>query len=409
MALLYGLKTLSDDFGIFLAVAHVDHGLRAESGDDATFVADTCREMGLPFQVMRVHINKGGEDAARQARYRALYMAADHFHTPCIALAHHLGDQAETMLLHLIRGSGMKGLAGMEERAVRRKPDGQELALWRPLLDVQPEKLRAALLDKGLSWREDYTNCQDDYLRNFLRNQVMPLVEGRMPKAREAIGRSAAILRREDDYLAGETDVFIRRNCCIDGPCRFILRQAFEGLHPAIRARVVRQVCPVELDYETTEKIAALKAGKQINLPEGYHAYATGERIHFLPPIPEKAELGLFIHRPFTGEPGDGIRRQAIPRSVLDHAGIRFRLPGDCIHPLGGPGHKSLQDYFVDKKIDRPFRPYVPLVCDGNRVIWAVGVGPGEEARVHPGDDAVILEYDGYLPGEIPGKTDKKE
>ena len=116
------------------------------------------------------------------------------------------------------------------------------------------------------------------------------------------------------------------------------------------------------------------------------------------------ATPGHLTETPYAGWPGDGKRCQAFPKAALAGAQLRFRLPGDRIHPLGCMGEKSLQDYLVDRGVDQPFRDYVPLLCAGRRVIWAIGVGPGEEARVTAGTDASLLRYDGFLPGEIPGE-----
>ena len=126
-------------------------------------------------------------------------------------------------------------------------------------------------------------------------------------------------------------------------------------------------------------------------------------RLHFLPPERATIPLGTLSAAPYEGERGDGIRCQAFPKEALKGAELRLRKPGDRIHPLGAKGTKLLQDYWVDKKIDRPFRDHLPLLCKGEKVIWSIGVGPGEEARV-PDDrtEAVLLQYEGFLPGEMP-------
>ena len=113
-------------------------------------------------------------------------------------------------------------------------------------------------------------------------------------------------------------------------------------------------------------------------------------------------DLCDFLLLPFTGDAGDGVRTQAIPRALFAQCVLRRRETGDRIRPLGGPGDKSLQDYWVDRRVDRPFRDHLPVLCVGRRVIWSVGVGVSEEGRVAPGSDAVYLRYEGYLPGESP-------
>ena len=161
VALLWALHELCQREGFSLSVAHVDHGLRETSGRDADFVARRCADLGIPCKICRVRVTGTSEDAARQARYAVLREACLEFGADVLALAHHQRDQAETVLLHLFRGSGAGGLAAMAETG-RRKT----LLLWRPLLTVSPEIIRDVLTEKGVSWMEDETNAQDDYQRN---------------------------------------------------------------------------------------------------------------------------------------------------------------------------------------------------------------------------------------------------
>ena len=403
VALLHALHALADEEGICLFAAHVDHGLRETSGLDAEFTAAMCRDLGVPCRVCRVQVRGKGEDAARIARYAALKSVCQENESPVLALAHHQRDQAETMLLHLFRGSGSGGLAGMSEYAPIMK---NGFLLWRPLLAVSPETLRQALSEKGIPWREDETNASDDYLRNYVRHHVLPVVAQRIPQAEDAMGRAARILSDEADYFRQEANRFLAResNARLTGPCRWLRYGPLEKLHTALRRHVLRSACPVQMDWETTEKLLALSPGQMMNLPEGWRAKCSQRYLHFLPPDIETdpPALGPLQTLPWHGETGDGKRLQALPRSIYQQCELRYGKPGDQIHPLGGPGTKSMQDYWVDKKIDQPFRKYMPLLCIGSRVIWAIGTGVGEEARVNPGDDAVLLRYEGFLPLYLP-------
>lgn len=407
VALLQTLHALSKEEGFILTAAHVNHGLRETAGLDAAFVRQMCADLGIPCRVYRVQLQGKSEDAARKARYEALADAFVQDESEALALAHHLKDQAETMLLHLFRGSGRGGLSAMAERSWLSWPESKGLLLWRPWLSVSPETIRAALLEKGISWREDESNAGDDYLRNYIRHQVLPVIAARIPKAEEAMGRTARILSEEEAYFRHEAALFLSQdnNACLDGPCRWVRFVPLARLHPALRRHALRLSCPVKLDWETTEKLMALSPGRKMNLPEAWRAQCSREYLHFLPPackaIPPTPPLpGTLIVHPFQEETGDGKRLQALPRHIYEACELRFGRPGDVIHPLGGPGSKSMQDYWVDKKIDQPFRRYMPLLCLGNRVVWAIGAGVGEEARVSPGDDAVLLQYEGFLPGE---------
>ncbi len=403
VALLLALHALSEREEITLSAAHVDHGLRPASGEDAAFVERMCGELGVPCKVCRVRVDGKSEDAARKARYEALREACLENGTAILALAHHRRDQAETLLLHLFRGSGAGGLSAMGETSWRAWPESGGWLLWRPLLSVSPETIRAALTNKGVPWREDETNFSDDYLRNYLRHQVLPAVTARFPKAEEAMGRTAKILADEDQFFRAEAKRFLETegNACLFGPCRWLRLAPLMGLHPALRRYVIRLSCPVTLDAAATEALTALSPGQKMNLPEDARAECSQDYLHFLQPgmQPPPPAHGTLIMRPWQGETGDGKRIQAMKRSVYEQCALRYAQPGDRIRPLGAKGTKSMQDYFVDKKVPRPFRRYVPLLCTGQMVVWAVGVGPAEEARVSPGDDAVLLRYEGFLPG----------
>lgn len=400
-ALLLALNGISVRAGFSLSAVHVDHRLRPDSGADAAFVEALCERLHVPCRVIQVSVTAPGEDGARRARYEALLGACIQQNADALALAHHQRDQAETVLLHLLRGSGGQGLAGMAEHA-RRDYRGRAVTLWRPFLDVSPDDLRAMLKKLGQPWREDKTNAQNDYLRNYLRHQALPVIEARIPAAEKALCRAAKVLAAEEDYFREEAKRFLAGNACLNAPCRWIGGPALDELHPALKRHCLRLACPVSLDYDQTELLAAAAPGQTVNLPEGWRAKRTARYLHFLSPVPEESPLGNLRILPYTGDPGDGLRSQALPRAVFEKCALRHRRPGDRIRPLGGPGEKTLQDYWVDRRVESPFRDHMPLMCLENRVIWSVGVGVSEEARVSPDSDAVFLRYEGYLPGESP-------
>ena len=408
VALLLVLHALAGEEGFSLSCVHVDHGLRPESGADAAFVEALCRRLEIPCRVIRVQVEGVGEDAARRARYAALLDSFPDEPDFALALAHHRRDQAETVLLRLMRGSGGDGLAGMAACVLRDRAGGRAL-LWRPFLEVPPEVIRSALQSRREPWREDATNARDDYLRNYVRHQVLPAMAARCPQAEAAIARAAGLLADDGDYLRREAEKYLRDHACLDPPCRWVDAPSLRALHPALRRRAVRLASPVQLDAAQTEALAGLRPGETANLPRGWRAECGEKYLHFLPPWEETPAFSreMLSVSPFQGETGDGKRRQAVPRQTLAACTLRAWQPGDVIRPLGAGGKKSMQDYFVDKKVPRPFRGHVPLLCAGSRVIWAIGVGPGEEARVSPGSDAVLLAWNGFLPGDKPAPNER--
>jgi tRNA(Ile)-lysidine synthetase-like protein len=172
-----------------LSVAHVDHGARPDSGEDAAFVERLAAERGLPCVVRRLQLGPASEALLRDGRYAAF---AD-LDVDRVALAHHREDLAETVILQLLRGAGTAGLAGM--RPVRDR-------YVRPLLGVGRDELRAWAQHRGLAWREDPTNADLRYTRNRIRAEVLPLLERVRPGAVRAIARSAAIVAKDDEWIA---------------------------------------------------------------------------------------------------------------------------------------------------------------------------------------------------------------
>ncbi len=219
LCLLHLLVRLTAEFALTLHVAHLDHGLRPDSASDATFVADVAAAWGLPFHHKRLppgHLTAQGgslEAAARTARFTFLLDLAASLvqeptaQEPIIALAHHADDQAETLLLHLLRGSGLDGLAAM--RPVSRRPlpgmpgaSIQYARIVRPLLDADRTQIMRYLSVHALAWREDATNQDTAFTRNRLRHQILPLLREINPNLTATLGRTAHILAGEADRLA---------------------------------------------------------------------------------------------------------------------------------------------------------------------------------------------------------------
>jgi tRNA(Ile)-lysidine synthase len=200
LALLHALRALAGPRRWRLAVLTVDHGLRPGSAADAAFVADHAKALGLPAVVrtltaadLEAHRGAGPEAAARAARYAALWPAADELGCAWLATGHTLDDQAETVLLQLLRGAGPDGLAGMAVRGGR---------LLRPLLGVRRAETRACCAAAGLAWREDPTNAGDAPLRNRVRHRLLPLLEELRPGATQTLARTATLAADEQAWLA---------------------------------------------------------------------------------------------------------------------------------------------------------------------------------------------------------------
>lgn len=400
VALLCLLAEQREALDLRLTAAHLHHGIRAEAADgDAAFCRSLCRRLGVELIEERIDVpaiaaarRAGLETVAREERRSFLLRAKEKCGADWIALAHHMDDQAETMLMHLFRGAGAGGLRGMSRHSG---------ALYRPLLGVRRARLREYLEEKGENWREDATNALADNPRNAIRLNVLPEIEKSYPRCTEAVARFGRISEIEDELLERMTDAFLSERLSVgEWGARIELKAPFEE---AILCRSVRRVCRSlsreELGWEKTRELVGLarKARGRIEISARLSAEKTGERLYFLPkgekktaavPLQVPGETILDGVCRVRAQEGDfeidrsGHETELLNGDCLRGAVLRTRLPGDRFHPLGAPGEKPLSDYLCDKKVDRPLRDYLPLICAGSCVLWVCGMGVAEEARV---------------------------
>jgi tRNA(Ile)-lysidine synthase len=240
VALLDALAALRRRRGFELVAAHLDHGLRPGAADDAAFCHELCAALGVPLRGgsgrvrERARAEKGGlEQAARRERYSFLRRVKEDEGAVAIAVAHTRDDQAETLLLRLLRGSGPTGLAGM------RLASGD---LLRPLLTVSRREVLAHLAERGLAWREDETNADPAYARNRVRNELLPYLEQRFnPRVREALARTADLIAEEASCMAGVAKRALARAATRDGDALVLDRHALARLPVAVARATLRQ------------------------------------------------------------------------------------------------------------------------------------------------------------------------
>lgn len=403
VALLAALRALQAECGLQVTAVHVNHHLRAAAAEDERFCRALCERWQVPLIVKQVSVPSKGslEAAARAARYAAFGEAMIACGAQTLALAHHMDDQAETVLLHLLYGAGADGLGGMAEY---RAP------LWRPLLALRRAQILAALTDMGESWREDESNADTAFMRNYIRQRVVPAMEQAYPQAVPAICRASAIVREEGECLQRQAEAWLTRHAARDR-WRFVLLEPLTDAHPALQRRILRTYAAqsgLSLSFEQTEALRALvdqPAGSTVNLPKGWHALRTEKRLHLAAPQPTKRmhwDGNLLQKAPYTGDCGDGKTCQAVPESVLKAAELRTRQAGDWLRPFGMEGRVKLKDYLIARGVDRPLRDDWPLLCRGSEVLWVIGVGASSALRLPPqANGACYLTFLGRLPDQI--------
>lgn len=421
MVLLHVLSALADELGCGLRVLHFEHGIRGEeSRRDMEFVQDAAEKLGLPISVGRANTaiqaeryGKNLEETARELRYAFFERQAREWNLDKIALAHHLNDNAETILLHLLRGCGPDGLSGMER--VRGK-------LIRPLLGIGRAEIEEYARENNVAFREDATNADTSYMRNYLRREILPRLERVTPDPAGKICRAAGLIAEESRALsdfAGEE--FAKRMDEHEGQVELDLT-GWRDLPVALRRLLARLAIQRfgglrDIDLSAVDRLAGLadanQTGKSFELPGKFFAYVSYNTLIITDKMYTIDKSGAFI-LPAQGRiclwPGESIEVQDVARPAafpgassteqyvcgdkLAGAVVRARRPGDRIRLFGMQGRKKLKDYFIDQKIPRGMRGQIPLVAAGNEVLWIVGYALSEDLRV--GDElekVVRLNY----------------
>lgn len=397
-----------------ISCAHVEHGIRGEASlGDMAFVRALCKCKRIPLYTAQVDApgyarthGCGLEDAARTLRYAFLQETAERIGADVIALAHHAGDQAETVLLHAARGSDVRGLCAMRMRSGK---------LIRPLLDCTAQELRDYLTSIGQNWREDESNADTAYARNRIRRSVLPEMEKVSPGAGAALCRLARSAQRDEDYFEQQLDALALTTIpLVNGLA--IKRAQLEGLHPALGSRaLVRLIAQAGMETQSARVIdgilsslASRDAQTTVNLSCGAHAVA-GERYLCLVRRQETQEtplavpgetdtpFGRFIVRAaLPGETGDGKKTQAIPARALEGARVTSRREGDVMIPFGRSSSVSLKKLMIDAGVERAMRCSVPVLRGHEGIVWVVGLRPGEACRENT--QRMLVEFCGEWP-----------
>ena len=352
LALLSILREILPVVPLHLTVAHFDHGWRADSKDDRDFVAAIAAKWGFDFHTARAASDTPHtENAARAARYAFLRQAVGQTNSTAIALGHTRDDQVETLLLHLLRGSGSRGLAAMRRR---------DCDLARPLLDIARSEIETYLSRLHLTPRRDATNDDPRFTRNRLRQQLLPAIDAFDPAARELLARTADILSEEDRFLdaqvAGLADDIAKD------------RDAFAQLPPALQRRVIRRL----VHGAAFPEVEAFRRG---DASGAKHEPQPG----ILPTSGVRASTCTCDPATFKARDPVGHLDADLVRLPL---AVATRKPGDRMRALGLKQPKRVQDILVDAHVPRQVRDSLPVVSDSEEIVWIPGVTVAESKRV---------------------------
>lgn len=414
VCLLVILKELSKRLGIRLHAFHLNHGLRgAEADRDEKAAGDLCEKLMIPYTAVKEDVRAWAhehgmseEEAGRHLRYLHLEDTAEKYGLSRIAVAHHMDDSAETVLFHLFRGTGLKGLSGIPP--VRGN-------IIRPLLCLRRREIEEYLRGRGIGWCDDSTNSLSEYSRNRIRNELMPWAEEKLNgQAAAHVLAAAGIAAQADAYFEALAETILS-----DGRSRGVPEHAVETTVLDVQPEIVRDYLIRALigraaggkkDISARHVKAVLSltgpgGGGQTDLPGGLTArrgYRYLEILaesggHFkenggplvLAPLKDGGTAagefpdggGTFVMRRFAAASVPDFSRN-FPKNqctkwfdydkIKDTLSVRYRLPGDYITLKGG-GRKSLKSLFIDEKIPREMRGSIPLLAEGNHVLWMIG------------------------------------
>jgi tRNA(Ile)-lysidine synthase len=434
VCLIYALAALRQELGIELHIAHLNHKLRGKESDaDAAYVAGLTKRLKIPATIesrdVRAYRSQRRltlEEAAREVRYAFLAEVAENAGAERIAVGHTADDHVETVLMHLLRGSGGRGLRGLLPVS-RWQISGRGLTVIRPLLELNRKDTIAYCRAHRLRPRIDKSNFLTQPFRNRVRYRLLPGLRAYNLRIREALIRLARASAGDIDFIEYEARRLQSKVIKITPDSVFLEKKTFLALHPALQRQLLRSAIESLLgslkDIESVHIeniIEALEkpAGKVIGLPFGlnfaieYDRYVLAPDAAALCPfppleretplqVPGKTSLSSWqvtasIVAPALTEENendDFTARLDFDR-VESPLTVRRRLPGDRFQPLGMAQLKKLNIFMIDARVPRSWRPRVPIVCSGRHILWVVGFRINERFKVGPDTHNVLkLEF----------------
>ena len=438
VCLLHVLHQLQSELGIKLHVAHLDHQLRGkESTGDARYVAGLAKRLGIPATIEKRDVSSyqkehglSLEEAAREVRYNFLAEVAGAIGADRVAVGHTLDDHVETILLHLIRGTGTRGLRGLQP-VTRWRAAEKELIVVRPLLEVRRDETAGYCAGHHLRPCQDVTNLSLTPLRNRVRLELLPLLKSYNPQVIEALQRTAHIAGDDIDYLEKEAmrlwpgvtnkqgnTVVLDKKALLRLPAsmrRYLLRLAIENVAGNLKDVEARHI-------EELMQVLDKSAGKQISLPYAlfftidYDRYLLGKEPSGMSPFPVFEGEHLIKTPGTTVIPGWTIKASIIQPDALtkgdnkfiahfdyekigDTLTVRSRQRGDRFQPLGMQATKKIGQFMIDARIPHDWRDRIPIVISGDGVLWVVGYRIDERVKITDDTKRILrLEFDRTEP-----------
>ncbi len=398
VCLFFMLLGLREEYNLDIHALHVNHCIRGEDADeDQAYVESLCKDYQVPLKVVRVDIpalvkesGRSEEEEARMARYEAFEAYADELSKESqadnvkIAIAHNADDNAETVIFHMARGTGLDGMCGIAPTRGR---------IIRPLLEVPKAEIMEFIQENEISYCVDETNSMVCYDRNRIRHNILPELSEINSKALEHITDMCNRLTEVADYISIEAHGLLEISREDGNKLR---KRAFVTAPKVIASQALKEYLssfmPNQKDVSAVhiESILGLlqeDGERQVQLPYKKTLIISYEHLYVQDEASEEETQGTFSYREFDLEQGMKYPTETYTKwfdcdKISDNIVIRTRAEGDYLTIDSAGNHKSIQDYFVDEKIPRHKRDSIMMVCDGSHVMWVVGYRISEYYKI---------------------------
>ena len=433
LTLLHVLHTFANDEKIQIIGAHLNHNIREnESITDEKYVKNIFEKLGMIYEIgnfdvpkLSKDLNISIEEAARKARHEFLYKVNKKHTVRTVAMGHNLDDQAESILMHIMRGSGTNGLKGMELLSTR-TIDGKSINIFRPLLNFLKSDIEKYCEENSLTPVIDSTNLSPQYNRNFVRLNILPIMEKYNPSIKKSLVRLSKISSQDLDFINKESDGFWEKNVkehknhlsisiteLINAPKSISSRILIRGI-----SHFQKNYLDISLsDIESLMRIIKGETGRQLQINivlaiKQYDSLLICENSENVIPIPVISRTlrikipgttkmpGWLIQTSYENAPKSTHTPQGIlggtewlKKDLGNELYIRTRKDGDLFNPSGLEGKKKLKTFMIDSKIPQLWRDRIPLISINKKVAWVVGWRIAEWARPEPLEKAIKIEF----------------
>ncbi len=396
IALLYLFSLLRSEIDITLLAVHINHQLRGEESEaDAVLVRDICQKLGVPLIVRKINLTDKSENQARQKRFEAFQQVLDAYQFDYIVTGHHSNDQTETMLLNLFRGAGLSGLSGLRPRSGK---------VLHPLLCFSKKELQDLLVEAQIPWREDSSNQELNYRRNWIRHKLLPLLEQEInPQISTSLGTQAEIFADAEDMILKRMKSLLKKVVLEQDNQKVILSlSALKHFSKLEQYYIIREVI-AEIsgsrrdffahNFENIINLYSAEGSKKVSLNNGIEAVKEYDKLIIKfseesQPIPEPIVVEEDRSRVVWGDYRFSFKVLKVlpncfsrdPLTVYIDADkikypfvIRSRKPGDRFIPFGMKQMVKLKDFLINCKVSKYERDYIPIFDDGEKIFWVTG------------------------------------